>query len=282
MYFFLWMCSVVSGSDFKSRAQARPGLWDSNPTRRRPGPASEFPVSLVVCPAWPVRFSEYFRCFFVLCLLLEVSRRRRARQPFPRGFFGDSLALYNRHMKQSLPCPYNRLHIPLVRHGLRSALIWHISSHDKMSRIVNLFFEGKAKKIMSWFVIFMSWITIHGKKITNRDFFRSGPYPPEFWATAKGKYVLACFVFSTANQWWAHPDPASAVYSIISYHTCALAAQLLIVVGLCSYYIQHHMRCCGCSLLHRCQLLLLLQMYHSAQLLLLLLLLFLSSVFSYI
>ena len=64
----------------KSRAQARPGLWDSDPTRRRPGPASELPISLVVYPAWPVRFSEYFRCFFVLCLLpLEVSRQQRAR-----------------------------------------------------------------------------------------------------------------------------------------------------------------------------------------------------------
>ena len=50
-------------------------------------------------------------------------------------------------------------------------------------------------------------------------------------ATAEGKYVLAGFVFSTANQWWAHPDPASAFYSIISYHTRALAAKLLAVVG---------------------------------------------------
>ena len=43
-------------------------------------------------------------------------------------------------------------------------------------------------------------------------------------------------------------------YHIISYHTCALAAQLLVVVGLCSYYYtQLHMRCYGCSLLHCCQ-----------------------------
>ena len=35
--------------------------------------ACEIPISLVVAPAWPARFSEYFRCFFMLCLL-EVSR----------------------------------------------------------------------------------------------------------------------------------------------------------------------------------------------------------------
>ena len=91
---------------------------------------------------------------------------------------------------------------------------------------------------------------------------------PEFWATAAGKYVLAGFVFSTANQWWAHPDPASAAYSIVSYHTCALAAQLLVVVGLCAYYIPLPMRCCGFSLLHCCQCryevaAVLLQQYHS-------------------
>ena len=56
--------------------------------------------------------------------------------------------------------------------------------------------------------------------------------------------------FSTANHWWAHPDPASAVYSIVSCHTCALAAQLLVIVGLCSCCIQLQMRCYGFSLLH--------------------------------
>ena len=74
-----------------------------------------------------------------------------------------------------------------------------------------------------------------------------------FWATVGCKCVLAGFVFSTANQWWAHPDPASAVYSIVSHHTCALAAQLLVVVWLCSYYVPFHMRCCGFPLLHCCQ-----------------------------
>ena len=47
----------------KSRAQARTGLGDSNPMRRRPGPGNEFPISLVVCPAWPVRFSRVFSLF---------------------------------------------------------------------------------------------------------------------------------------------------------------------------------------------------------------------------
>ena len=75
---------------------------------------------------------------------------RRAVSPPPRGFeaattcslaraprlLWESLALYNRRTKQSLPCPYTGLRIPLVRCGLRGALIRHISSHDKMSRIV--------------------------------------------------------------------------------------------------------------------------------------------------
>ena len=52
-----------AGDVFESQAQARPGLSDSHPTRRRPRPASEFPISLIVCPAWPVRFSEYFAVF---------------------------------------------------------------------------------------------------------------------------------------------------------------------------------------------------------------------------
>ena len=65
-------------------------------------------------------------------------------------------------------------------------------------------------------------------------------------------YVLVGFVFSTPNQWWAHPDPASAVYNIMSYNTCALAAHLLVVVGLCSY-MRLRMRCSRCSLMYRCQ-----------------------------
>jgi len=89
----------------KSRAQARPGLWDSNPTRRRPCPASEFPI-LVVCPAWPVRFSEYFRCFFVLlsprgfeaatCLLARAPRLlwRVARSLQPAYEAESAMPLY--------------------------------------------------------------------------------------------------------------------------------------------------------------------------------------------
>ena len=116
---------------FKSRAQARPGLWDFNPTRRRPRPARDISISLVVCLAWPMRFSEYFRFFFALCLLLlEVSRPQRVRQPAPSGVFGQPLAVHNLHTKQSLPCPYTGLRIPLVPRGLRNTLIRRISKHE--------------------------------------------------------------------------------------------------------------------------------------------------------
>ena len=37
--------------------------------------------------------------------------------PAPRGYFGESLALYKQHTKQGLPCPYTGLRIPLVRVG---------------------------------------------------------------------------------------------------------------------------------------------------------------------
>ena len=36
------------------------------PMSRAVGPAGEIQVSLVVCPAWPVRFSSYFCSFFAL------------------------------------------------------------------------------------------------------------------------------------------------------------------------------------------------------------------------
>ena len=84
-------------------------------TRCRPGPASEFPISLVVCPAWPVRFSEYFRFFFVVCLLLEVSRQQRARSPGPAASLGSRSLSTIGITKQGLPCPYTGLRIPLVR-----------------------------------------------------------------------------------------------------------------------------------------------------------------------
>ena len=62
----------------KSRAQARPGLG-AHATSARPGQRVSN-LSLVICPAWLVRFLECFRCFFVLCLLLlEVLRQQRAR-----------------------------------------------------------------------------------------------------------------------------------------------------------------------------------------------------------
>ena len=107
---------------------ARPGQRVSNLTGRLPGLARE-------------NFKNSFALLFVLCLLLfEVSRSQRARQPSPSGFFGKSLALYNRQAQQSLSCPFTGLRIPLVPRGLRSAMMRHISSHDKLSRIVILVF----------------------------------------------------------------------------------------------------------------------------------------------
>ena len=42
---------------------------------------------------------------------------------------------------------------------------------------------------------------------------------PEVWATAGGKYVLAGFVFSTANQWWPHPHTKSnSSRSLLQYN----------------------------------------------------------------
>ena len=49
--------------------------------RRRLGPASEVPISLVVCPAWPVRFSRIFSLFL------------RAVSPPPRGFEAATCSL---------------------------------------------------------------------------------------------------------------------------------------------------------------------------------------------
>ena len=117
---------------FQSHAMsARPRQRVSNLTGRLPGLARAI---LVI-------FSLFLRA--VCLLLLEVSRPRRARKPGPRGLFGESLALYNWRTKQSLPCPHTGLRIPLVRCGLRSALIRHISSHDF------IFFREKLKKFMS-------------------------------------------------------------------------------------------------------------------------------------
>ena len=68
------------------------------------------------------------------------------------------------------------LYRPSDRCGLRSALIRHISSHDKTSRIVIIFFREKMKKnhvvIRDLFVVNRDKkITIHDQKITNSDFF---------------------------------------------------------------------------------------------------------------
>ena len=108
---------------FKSQAQARPGLRDSNHARRRPGPASEFPISLVVCPAWPVAFLRIFSLF-----LRAVS---------PRGFEATTCSLVRaqRLVWEVARCPQSAyeaepvmpLHrVSLVPRGLRSALIRHI------------------------------------------------------------------------------------------------------------------------------------------------------------
>ena len=86
--------------------------------------------------------------------------------PVPSGFFGKSLAVRNQHTKQSLPCPYTGIRIPLVPRGLRSALIRHTWSHDEMSGIVILlFFTAKALKID----VVIRDLFVVNRDIKNRD-----------------------------------------------------------------------------------------------------------------
>ena len=134
----------------KSRVQARPGPGDSNPTRRRPGPASWVSFQSHWSSARPGPWDSQ-NIFAVSSCWVSSSRFRGSNvlvSPGPAASLGSrSLSTYNRHSitKQSLTCPYTGFWIPLVRRGLRSALIRHISSHDKMSRIVMiLFFLGKS------------------------------------------------------------------------------------------------------------------------------------------
>ena len=70
-----------AGDIAKSRAQARPGLGDSNPARRRPGPASEFPISLTRLPGLVREILRIFSLFL------------RAVSPPPRGFEAATCSL---------------------------------------------------------------------------------------------------------------------------------------------------------------------------------------------
>ena len=116
---------------FQSHAtSARPGQRVSNLTGRLPGLAREI-LKIFSLFLRAVSSSRGFEA--ATCSLARAPR-----------LFGESLALCNRHTKQSLACPYTGLRIPLVRRGLRNALIRHMSSHDKMSRIVIFFFLGKS------------------------------------------------------------------------------------------------------------------------------------------
>ena len=86
--------------------------------------------------------------------------------PGPEASLGSPLALYNRHTKQSLPCPYTGIRIPLEPRGLRSALIRHTWSHDEMSGIVILlFFTAKALKID----VVIRDLFVVNRDIKNRD-----------------------------------------------------------------------------------------------------------------
>ena len=120
---------------FQSRAtSARPGQRVSNLTGHLPGLPREI-----------LRIFSLFSC------CVSFSRFRGSNvlvSPGPAASLG-SCSFSTIGIRSSLPCPYTGVRIPLVRLGLRSALIRHISSHDKMSRIVILFFEAKAKNVMT-------------------------------------------------------------------------------------------------------------------------------------
>ena len=134
LYFRITGPSPTWSVMFQSHAaSARPGDRVPNLTGHLPGLAREIHRIL----------SLFLRAVYPPPRGFEVATWSLAR--IQRLLFGDSLAVYNRHTKQSLPCPYTGVRIPLVPHGLRSALIRHRSR--------------KARKIMSWFVIFFveSW-----------------------------------------------------------------------------------------------------------------------------
>ena len=115
----------------KSRPQARPGLGDSNPMRRRPAPASEFPISLVVCPAWLQDI------FAVSSCCVPFSPRFRGSNVLVSP--GPATSLGSRSLS-TIGIRRRLCHAPIPAFGYRwcgvgSALMTHISSHDKMSRI---------------------------------------------------------------------------------------------------------------------------------------------------
>jgi hypothetical protein len=131
----------------------------TNLPRCRPGRAREIPMSRVVCPAGPVRFSEYFHascCFSSSCSRfrgrvvlvsprLAVSYRAAAHCP-QSTYEAESV------MPRYRPSDTVGRWVP---RGLRSVLIRHILSHDTMSRIVTcFFFWKKLEKLRSCFVIF--------------------------------------------------------------------------------------------------------------------------------
>ena len=168
---------TVFAGGANSRRSGRVG-----PSRRRlvqpaPGPAGDIFKITGPSPTRPARFQSHAtsarprqRVSNLTGRLPGLAREIlrifslfiRAMSPPPRGFeaattcslaraprlLWESLALYNRCTKQSLPCPCTGLWIPLVRCGLRSALARHISSHVKMSQIF-IFWGEKLKKIMS-------------------------------------------------------------------------------------------------------------------------------------
>ena len=86
---------------------------------------------------------EILRIFSLFLRAVSCSRFRGSNvlviARAPRLLWGVACSLQS-DMKQSLPCPDTGHRIPLVRRGLRSALIRHTSSHNKTPRIVFFFF----------------------------------------------------------------------------------------------------------------------------------------------
>ena len=98
---------------FQSHATSvRSGQRVSHLTGRLPGLAREV---LIILPL-------FLRAVFPPLRGFEAATSSLA----PSGFFGQPLDVHNRYTKQSLPSSYAGLQIPLVPHGLRSALIRHV------------------------------------------------------------------------------------------------------------------------------------------------------------